>query len=759
MKTLRIRPAGVALLMALIVAALLVTLVGAFITVNRSNNAITGNVVTRQDAYNACLSGLNYVWAQLEQDQNWGAEGFPDGTSSLSYPLSSPKIRIRVHGDRANPEDLSLNYVEGELIGSGDKFEIHLINNLTSRALQRETSLGDIPGRTARLEIIGTSNMTSLRLQSVLRKSPYVDSSALSRDNLEVELLADNARAWKLRSKDPYVNQIRSNKSILGPSAVDGHLAFRDPPRGGVAMAKNDIKLGGVSVMNDPTLLENSQVAAKGSFQMGTPDVDVPDLERGNLSFPPVEVPIPEGEMQFKVLQRHLWTSKVFNQGASNEVTRWRRQVWLHDGIEHAENTWASETAELHSDSGELNSETDGFDEPTSSDGFQNVVNQPGELSDLPVLYENGEDHRMRANLVTGELAMTAGTTFTVDGTLDITQSDDGPDPQLHAKQPHLKFAYDLLDSGSLVFRGGENGTSAMDDPEANSAALTATGDLLIDGITTGFGSIFADQEVELRAKSGLRSDLDLAVAVHGESIRFRAEDPPENGGANNTHLEADFMAFKDALNPGYDSYEDYWNMPVTRRGLIGPDPNGVTGLRHKTLPHDARYYWNLLQEDLGLGDPPNFSSAPFGSEWTGNITLEEYIRLREYARNDSPAWLEMPGNNFNGMISAIDTNLSVYSSWAHRMDMPMRDYMQEEIALVSDVYFVGLVHAGQGGFYADANRSSMLIEGALVSQGALTIRNAPAVDFVYNRLYLDDVVRQFFGDTIKLDQVYYKIQ
>ena len=43
-------------------------------------------------------------------------------------------------------------------------------------------------------------------------------------------------------------------------------------------------------------------------------------------------------------------------------------------------------------------------------------------------------------------------------------------------------------------------------------------------------------------------------------------------------------------------------------------------------------------------------------------------------------------------------------------------------------------------------------------TQGGIKIENAPAVDFVYNRLYLDDVLREFRSDHIELDQVYFKI-
>lgn len=765
----RFHTRGLALIMTLMVAMLLVVLVSAFITVNRSNSAITANLVTRQDAYNACLSGLHYAWAQLEANQLWGVGGFPATIQNFSFPLSNPKVRIRIHGDPENPEDLTANRVEGEMVGSADRFTLKLVNNIQSRHVIEDTELGDIPGRTARLEVTGTSNKITLRLQAVLRKKPYVDYSALSRDTLEVELQSNSVEAWGIRSKDPYVNQVRSNTSILGPSAVDEHLKFREPPRGGVAMAKDEIMLGGSRLSSSPSLLEQSQEASKGSFQIGTPEVEVPDLGRENLNFPTHNLSIPGGTLEFSLYERHEWTPKVFFEGSPSEVTRWRKQVYLHNGIQHNTDHWVGQTARLEEDSGEIVTVNDGFPAPTSENGFINPLITMGDLNDFPVLYQSDEDHRISANLQTGEIAMTPATTFNVEGDLTIIQ-DEG------ALQPHLLMAHVMELNGDMTFRGGEDGIEALNDPASNSTALTTTGHLSIDGIITGFGSIYSDESVSFRAKSGLRADLDLAVAVHGEQIRFEPENRP-GPGTKNTLLDADYLAFKSGLGPSsaqYDFFEKFWEEPQhTKEAKIGVDPASPGGVRNKVLEHDANYYWARMKEDLELGDAPDFGAPPFGSpQWSGPITLDEYVRLREYATEGDTSWLIFPqiqpdgtvnkGPRYDAVTGKINESISSYSRWANAMfdgEHTMSQYMTQESPLVADVFFVGLVHAGGGGFVAEANRNSMLFEGAVVSQGRLSIRDTPGVDFVYNRLYLDDVVRQYFGESIQLDQVYYKIQ
>jgi hypothetical protein len=735
----RIVPHGIALLMTLIVAALLAVLTGAFVTVNRANSSITGNVVTRQNAYNACLSGLHYAWGELERDQAFGADGFPDGVRTVNLPITSPEVKIRIHGNSEEPENPDLNYIEGEILASGDSFEVRLVNNLGNRDVKPASFLGDVPGRCTRLEILGNSGRKRLTLSSVLRKAPYVDSSALSSYDMEIEL-SDNGpqNQWNLRSKDPYVNQVRSNMSIAGPSAVDGNLRFSDPPRGGVAMAHDDIELGGVSVTSNPTFLADSQEAARGSLQTSTAEIDVPDLNRNNLAFPPTKVEVPPGDMEMSVVEVHEWEE------LEDQPGQFQKKVFLHNSIEHAGNLWVSESRELKSTT---------IHDARGDDGVQgiDIPIDPVDFDDRPILYSDGledSEHKMVADLPTGAITLSPGTTFDVEGTLKIKQNEEAP-------QAHLLFGYEF-EGEWAVFKGGSN---AMDDAAANSAVLSTQGDLFIDGITTGFGSLYADQDVDLRAKSGLRAEQDLAVAVHGHKISFTAEEPPDSS-ATNTLSQAEFIAFGDALGPNYDQYDGWFNLEqMAQIPHIGFDPENPTGLRSKRLDENGDFYWNLIMQDLERNDsPPNWASL--GPEWSGRLNLEQFVRLQEYAKDRSSSWLNMPGPAFDSVTSIINTRISTYSGWAHRMNLSMSDYMQEEIATIADVYFVGLVHAGEGGFNADAYGASMLFEGSLVSQGSMRIANTKSVDFVYNRSYLDDVVKQYVGSSrANLDQVYYRLQ
>ena len=239
---------GVALMLTLMISFFLVVLLGAFLVVNRGNHSLTQNSLKRQQAYNVCMTALHYAWGELELNQGWGAGGFPNGRRVIKLPPIEPKLVVTLHGDRDNPEDLTKNYLEAELPATGESFVMKLVNNLQKRTVMEDTDIGSIPGRSVKLHIQGRSGGIELVLTSVLRKKPFVDYSALSNQDLSVELsgVAGDEKNWKIRSKDPYVNQIRSNTQILGPSAIDSDVKFSDPPRGGVAKATTDIVLDGL---------------------------------------------------------------------------------------------------------------------------------------------------------------------------------------------------------------------------------------------------------------------------------------------------------------------------------------------------------------------------------------------------------------------------------------------------------------------------------------------------------------------------------
>ena len=758
------RKYGVALILTLVVTFFLMVLLGAFIIVNRSNNSLTVSGIKRQQAYNACVSGLHYAWSELEANQYWGAGGFPEGTRNEAYPAGNPKIALVIHGQTTDPgelPDLTENYVEGEFPGTEDGFKVTMINNLQRRAVLEDTPLGNVPGRCAKMRVEGYSGSYKLTLESVLRKKPYVDYSALSSLDMTIEL--DDAGAdnrWTIASSDPYINQVRSNTNIDAPSALDDEVKFRVPPRGGVAKAHTDILLGGTSIDSDPDFQESSESMADGGFKVGSSPIDIPGLSQEDLQFPESQVTIPPGTMTFKKVYKNevLERDVDLDGDGTFETHQYRVQKQEHDALVHgsgaSEDYWISSTSRPSDDNDD---QPWSIYPPSVDDGdFDGILNPPDDLNDFPVLYETDEQHRVSANLTTGELAFTPATKFVVNGDIEFIQDES-------SHQAHLKFGHEMQPDGTMEFTGGSQGNDALADPQSNSAALVADGNIILDGITSGFGSIYADGEVQLRAKSGMRADPDLAVAVHGDQVSMRAEDPPEGFGQNSL-LDTDWEFFREVVAQYPEEQFNDWNdLSTTRRfQQVGDNPDLDTGIRARQLDpsHTPSYIWNKLQQELGddIGPLPNLGSAE--GNWSGTMTLEHYVRLRQCAKSGDRSWLDRPGTRFTSVVGNISGQLGTYSNWSSRMGQPnVKAFMgPAEPPILAENFFVGLVHAGRRGLYVDPNGARFLIEGAAVSEGTMTVRNAPTVDFVYNRLFLDDVVKKYAGEFIQLDQVYFKL-
>ncbi len=749
---------GIALVMTLILTGLLVILLGAFVGVNRTNSTLTGNTVHREAAHNLCLSALNYCWYQLELNQGWAANGFPDGTQNFPFPNSGPAVfELTQHGDSSAPDDLELNYVEGVDSATQYTFEVRVVNNLTNRNPRPATALGDVPGRSARVQIRARVANQRRELDVDLRKRPFVDTSALSNGDMVVDDQVDNLRLY---SRDPYVNQIRSNLDMRLPSALGGEVIFRDPPRGGVAMAHDELYLGGSPISTNPTLETNSEASANGDFVTGAATVEVPDLEREHLTFPEFVVDVPPGSFYVGQRFREKWEpvtvlidTDIPPDGIPESVTRYKKQTYAHNTLNHVglnqatSETWTAETSALIE-------ETPPDYSSAGSDGFVDGNNGP--LNDYPVLY--GQDQNiMSADLLTGEIYMAPGTSFQVDGPISFLQDPNIDGSNLPA--PELKFGF-LGENGNVQFPAGNN-PSAIEDPGQYSSALVAESEVLIEGQVSGFGSIYADGDVRFRAKPGLRADPNLSVAVRGETVHLDTPTGSELPGESD-YLQTDWEPFREALGtPGNpQSYQalDNWNdlLGAQRLQLIENSPGG---LRERPVPRDLNYYWGELSSELNLNRPaPSFVNPP-----SGGFTLEHYVRLRNYAvslARDNPdsAWLNFDGaRSTTGVIAG---RIGLFSLWGERMfegDHTFGQFMSQDEPLVADLFFVGLVHAQN--FFANLSGNSIYVEGALVSQGNLRIDDSSEVTFNYNRIYLDDVVQQYPGNQIKLDQVYFNIK
>lgn len=793
---------GVALMMTLAVAFFLVTLLGAFIIVHRSSNSLTISGQKRQRAYNACLSGLHVLWGELELNPLLGGAGLPDGRVDL-FPPTDPVLKLTFHGDSAEPgeiPDIDTNYIEGELLDTGDTFVIRFINNFANRSPTDVTQLGIVPARCAKVEVTGTSSGVNLKLESVLRKKPYVDYSMLASEEIQVAIDPDGEDEddrWTIGSEDPYINQIRSNTEIIGPSALDGDLKFVGPPRGGVAKAVEEVTLGGIPIQSDSDFWAQSEKQADGTFQPGAGVVDVPDLKREDLNLPANSTSLDGGTLSMRVVEKHEWVPQQFPIDLEAPfgvpegwTTRYRVRKSLHQAVQYNEEIWIGHSGWTpsggdqpltHPSQGQTSPGTNGFFAPDGASPLPSSVYEPSDENDNYPVMREGDGYKVQADLTTGEVAFSPGTRFSVEGGFK-TSRESG------AHKPKLLMGYEIQPGmPPKLLADSVDPDTAAKDPDKYGTALVASGAIDLEGPVSGYGTIFSEGAVSLEAKPTIAADPALAVALHGESIRFKVEGPYAEEKRNQIALETDWNVFQKAIDtdPGNDErgfslYEDWHknNTPPMVEGkdrTIGDDPDdagNAAKLRYRKTGLTGNEAWNDLKIDLGLSDDeaPVFTDPPFDTSWgsgDAELTLEQYIGLREYLRKPELAsrnkWILLNGGatgheGFEQITSQIRRQIDFYSNWSDYMNKDIDEFMMAEKLRIADVFFVGLVHAGLGGFTAESNDYSLYFEGALVSRKAINIENTPWANFIYNREYLDDVIKHNFEDPVPLDQVYFKV-
>jgi hypothetical protein len=776
---------GIALMLTLVVTFFLMILLGAFVIVHRGNSSLTVSGQKRQRAYNVCTSGLHFLWGELEENPMFGAAGLTNGPAQ-QYPAGEPLVQIRYFGEPPEEPgdfpDIESNYIEGEILETSDTFVVRFINNLENRSAAEATQMGTVPARCAKVEITGTSGGVTLKLESILRKKPFVDYSMLSNDQLKLALDPNTDEdKWFIGSEDPYINQIRSNLEIVGPSALEKEILFQGPPRGGVAKAKEDIVLDNVSVLSDPDFMTQSQKNAKGTFQVGTSKIDVPGLKREDLRLPNNTVNLQGGELTIRKVEKHDWESQVFpvdtdGDGTfdSNETRHRLRKVKLN-AIQYGGNLWIGNT-------GQPDGEAQPWLPSQGSSGYFPVAggdNLPSNIhtddGDYPVLYSS-TDARVQADLTTGDIAFSPGSKFEFNGGFSVGREKD-----VGALEPNVLMGYELQPGSDPYFSAGDiPHETAAENPEQYSTALITNGSLELEGPVSGYGTLFADERVSLEAQPTLSADPVLAVALHGRSVDFVVQEPQSGDKKGRVFLETDWEVFQKGIDtaPGDESngYEVYKNWhentsqddTAYKNRTIGddPDPASTVGLRHRKVGMTGQEAAQALGNEFGLtsNQMPNFNLGIFAG-WNGGnseLTLEQYVGLREYLRKPDISgreqWITQEGTGFQSTTSQIRRQIEFYSKWAVHMNKKMDEFMTQTELKIADVFFVGLVHAGEGGFKAEAGDFSLYFEGALVSQGNIDIKDTPWAKFVYNRDYLDDVVKHNFSDPIQLDQVYFKL-
>ena len=147
------RKKGLALITTLMVMSLLLTLIGAFIQVERANQRLTGNALERRTAQDACLTALSIAWNHLEDNPTWGTTpNFPvSGPNYFPRPPLKPTARIQTQLVGGKKVLHGVIQAEGDFDGpTAVSFDLTIYNNLANRLVDPHGDYS-VPARSCRL--------------------------------------------------------------------------------------------------------------------------------------------------------------------------------------------------------------------------------------------------------------------------------------------------------------------------------------------------------------------------------------------------------------------------------------------------------------------------------------------------------------------------------------------------------------------------------------------------------------------------------
>ena len=772
------RKRGAALVTVLLMMVLLSMLSGAFLGVHQTNITLARNNDRYQEVYQACVSGVDYLWYRIENDKNFGKFAFR-GTTTERFPqYGNPLLTADLIGDGVDPLN---NRIEGEMLATGQRFTLRFVNNLGSAAMVEDGGMITPPNS---VRVLSESSVESISrtLDTVLRIAPLVGYTALAGGQISIDLDAGaNPQAgWWLETRDPARNSIRSNGNLYAPNSVDdpvvSRVQFRAPDGlagrlrspYGAAYSAQEIYMQntmgsptGHALGTSPTLRAQAENNADGMFSTGNGTVDVPEITINQLRSPAFPVNIDPGRYEF---QKNGSIHSLVHYGSSGSPVTLMR-----------------------------------FDE-------NNIHGSPNR-----VLRSRYGDTIANINLQTRNFAIPPGVKVSSFGSLTF-ESREGAVPQI-----------------------------SLGNAQQISMLSVTTGDLTVNGSVVGLGAVAAESgSVHLQAKSTLSTSPDFGVAVFaGETVSLdqpgagaedaipgdweafrlaldgdddlddwmdRSEDRraeiaedfaretvvPEGGDFSTLWLGLveEFGTADAAAANARDEWlrETVTITPTTTTGgsSTGPGPGGPGpggGFPGGGFPGggddggraDGRYDGG--RDDGGTGaDDGGTGGGSVVIDGGGGISMERYIRLREYFRSRDETWLDLEDNDlersedverllvnqvtfFQEMAGEywFEVGPEQYESRWRDLSRWFRRSNPFIVPYRPDMAFKGLVYSKN--FIFDANEKGIEIEGAIVTQEDLRIRNALGARFIYDPELLENLVLEPNLPQVKMERAFWNFR
>ena len=250
---------GIALVIVLTVASVVVMMTGAFVMANSANFNSLGASQRQREADLVTQSAIQFIYYQMEIDQTFGRDPF-----KTAEPIKLEGGGLRVE----RVPDKSFAQLKGALLdesgtGREPSFTATIYNHLDLPATPRGAN-PYVPADAVLIRVVGRSGTFNSTCDVLYRGEPLFDSSITA--NKLVAL--DSNNSIHIYSKDRSRNWLRSNGDIRLNGFANGNgsteLHKDDGGTQGVIWAKGDIYSAGNSKGLEGKALADASLAAKG---------------------------------------------------------------------------------------------------------------------------------------------------------------------------------------------------------------------------------------------------------------------------------------------------------------------------------------------------------------------------------------------------------------------------------------------------------------------------------------------------------------
>ena len=768
------RKKGLALITTLMVMSLLLTLIGAFIQVERANQRLTGSGLERRAAQDACLTALGIAWNHLEEDPTWATDTNFPMVGPSNYPVLNPTVRIQTRLSGSDKILHGIIQAEGDFEGpTAVTFDLTIRNNLDGRKPDIHGTYS-VPARACRLTCTARTGSAVRRMETVLRQVPISYDSLVSRRKADLSGVTGLIR---MESRDPYVNRMRAGTDLELPAA--GNVQFF---KNGSAEA-GKLFLAGTNQTTD-SQLEAANQASSGTYMVGQGPPTIPTFDPANFKLPddPSKVTqVTAGEYRFGGLnhvryirQEIQWYEPppppppggVAGAGENGSCTRYQRETSVYDQLVDADGKiWLASNARQGSTqldppnvpSGTLSesaAESWGYDQGADA-GFTGPNGQP--LVNPPQATVHEIKPGLLVNVLTAQMAIKPGYKMDCNGAFRVAA--DG------ARLPEMLFGYEFTPGGVSVQKSLDAGLeAALEEPAKYMAALVAANNIEIPGGAIGYGSMISGGDMTVKASSGLRAAPQLGVVVKARNLTINPASEPEPQ-LPGEPVSMDYPIFRDAINSfaggDWTAFDSWLTQTGAQRATI------TQSMKTTQLSNSPTTYWNQLNTELNT----NFPVPVWGPGWTGTTTIEQYVRMKEYIQTlaarynhgqGDPTWIDMAAHA-SDTEARLSNMVSTMSQWAKSYKKSLQDYLANPAAQVPDMFYQGLLFA-DGDLVINAPNKSFRLEGAAMAGGDVTINGARSLDLVYDRELVDNQLKTNHTVGInrehrRLEKIFFTIQ